>query len=167
MVTALLGATFLVSWIFLYWYCKWHNPADSVPPRDALIWMTAFVIDTDSPAPLNTTFKTTGIRTFFAIFLFASFTLTMAYRGILTSVMTVSVPNAPIDTIRTVHDLHAIIFVSGNSNLGTLIDDFEAWFCATAYKKVKEGYNTDTFFQRHKKTHRSIKIVPPGRYQAS
>ena len=130
MITSPLGATFLVSWIFLYWYCKWHNPADSVPPRDALIWMTAFVIDTDSPAPLSTTFKTTGIRTFFAIFLFASFTLPMAYRGILTSVMTVSVPNAPIDTIRTVHDLHAIIFVSGNSNLKTLIDDFEAGFAS-------------------------------------
>ena len=93
------AVTFICSWLFLYWYCKWHNPGDAIAPRDTLIWMVAFVID--ETVPITHKFKSTGIRTFFVLFLFAAFTLTMAYRGILTSEMTVSFPPTPIDTIRS------------------------------------------------------------------
>ena len=52
-----------------------------------------------SLVPFTKKHKGNGFRAFLAIFLLATFTLTVGYRGTLISFLTVAVPPKPLDTI--------------------------------------------------------------------
>ena len=97
-----LAVTFVISWMFLYWYCKWYFNSSiqghSIPATDALLWMAAIALE--ETVAVTHQLKSMGIRIFFILFLLAAYTLTLAYKGTLTSEMTVSFPPTPIDTIR-------------------------------------------------------------------
>lgn len=99
------AATYFFCWLFFLWYVKRKPCAEgceqvtqNISVSDTVIWMIAFVIDESVPIT-QTGFKGRSIRVFLVMFLFASFTLTVSYRGILTSFLTVSIPPYPIDTI--------------------------------------------------------------------
>ena len=91
-----LSITFIVSLLFLAWYLRVAQTGMS--SSKSFIYLIALFFDASLPVTQRT--KNVGIRCFLVLFLFGSYTLTTAYRGTLTSELTVTIPTKPVDTIK-------------------------------------------------------------------